>query len=198
MPFDPTKPVNGVLVDANFLRGQFNALNDRIDANPGITSAVVDSVTTVGPGQPAMVTVSVIGTVLHLSLVIPEGQPGLQGLQGIPGSPGQPFANVIIDGVNTVNSGEPASIWISFDGVNVHLVFNIPRGPQGEQGIQGPPGEVTNAAMEGVISSAIAGTANNTNAVATMDTPFVNDPASLADLELMRAKINEVILAARR
>jgi hypothetical protein len=194
MPFDPTKPVNGVLVDANFLRGQFNALNDRIDANLGITSVVVDSVITVGPGQPASATVSVIGTVLHISLSLPEG---LQGLQGIPGAQGPPFANAVIDSVNTLNPGEPASVWMSFDGSNVHFVFNIPRGAQGEQGIQGPPGEVTNAAMDGAIASAIAGTSNNTNAVPTMDTPFTNDP-TLADLELMRANYNALVLALRR
>ncbi len=34
MPFDPSKPVNGVLIDADFLRGQFNALNDKIEAVP--------------------------------------------------------------------------------------------------------------------------------------------------------------------
>ena len=73
------------------------------------------------------------------------------------------------------------------------VVFNIPRGAQGEQGIQGPPGEVTNAAMAGAIASAIAGTANNTNSVLTMDTPLA-DP----DSEALRLKINELILAQRR
>ena len=61
-------------------------------------------------------------------------------------------------------------------------------------GAQGAPGEVTNAAL----ASAIAGTSNNTNGVATLDTPFTNDPLSLADGELLRNKINELILAARR
>jgi hypothetical protein len=196
--FDPNFPTANTLADAVQVRGQFNSLKDLIDAIPGITAAVVDSVTTVGPGQPATVTVSVIGTVLHLSLALPEGQPGLQGLQGIPGSQGPPFANVIIDGVNTLNSGEPASVWISFDGVNVHLVFNIPRGPQGEQGIQGPPGEVTSVMMGGAIATAIAGTSNNTNSVPTMDTPFINDPATLADMELMRANYNALVTALRR
>ena len=192
--FDPNLPQANTLADAVQMRAQFNGLNDKIDAIPGITSAVVDSVTTVGPGQPATVTVSVIGTVLHLSLALPEGQPGLQGLQGTPGSPGPPFANAVIDSVNTLNPPEPASVFMSFDGTNVHFVFNIPRGAQGEQGIQGPPGEVTNAAL----ASAIAGTSNNTNAVATLDTPFTNDPPTLADMEVMRAKINELINAQRR
>jgi hypothetical protein len=200
MPFDPARPHDHATIEADELRAQFNGLKDIIDAIAagGITGAVVDSVTTLGPGQPASVTATLIGTVLHLSLAIPEGQPGLQGLQGTPGAPGQPFANVIIDGVNTLNSGEPASVWISFDGVNVHLVFNIPRGPQGEQGIQGPPGEVTNAAMASAIatavSTAIAGTSNNTNSVATMDTPFDDNPAA----EAIRQAFNALVLTLRR
>ena len=45
---------------------------------------------------------------------------------------------------------------------------------------------------------AINGTSAVSNAVATLDTPFVNDPPTLADMELMRAKMNELILALRR
>jgi hypothetical protein len=81
-----------------------------------------------------------------------------------------------------------------------------PPGPQGEQGPegpsgappgpQGPPGadgEVTNAAIVTAIDAAIAGTSNNTNAVATLDTPF-GDP----EMEAIREKLNEMILTARR
>ena len=48
------------------------------------------------------------------------------------------------------------------------------------------------------LASAISGTSNNTNAVSPLDTPFTNDPPTLADMELMRAKFNEWVLAARR
>ena len=34
--------------------------------------------------------------------------------------------------------------------------------------------------------------------MATLDTPFATDPPTLADLELMRAKVNELITARRR
>jgi len=44
----------------------------------------------------------------------------------------------------------------------------------------------------------LAASSNNTNAVATLDTPFANDPPTLADLEVLRAKQNEVIFALRR
>jgi hypothetical protein len=43
------------------------------------------------------------------------------------------------------------------------------------------------------LNSAISGTSNNTNGVATLDTPFA-DP----DLEALRQKLNEFLLAARR
>src|SRR6185436_18013107 len=101
----------------------------------------------------------VIGTVLHLSLALPQGLPGVAGLQG------PPFANVVIDSITTLDPGANAAVFVYFDGTLVHLSFGIPRGMHGEQGIQGPPGEVTNAAL----ATAIAGTANNTNSVATLD-----------------------------
>ncbi len=48
------------------------------------------------------------------------------------------------------------------------------------------------------LNTAIQGTSANTNAVTTLDTPFANDPLTLADLELLRAKVNELILNGRR
>jgi len=188
--FDPNLPQANTLADAVQMRAQFNGLKTLIDAIPGITAAVVDTVTTVGPGQPATVMLSLTGTVLHMSLTLPEGQPGLP---GIPGLQGPPFANVVIDSITTLDPGTNASVFVYFDGTLVHLSFAIPRGMQGEQGIQGPPGEVTNAAMAGAIAAAVAGTANNTNAVARLDTPLA-DP----DSETLRLKINELILAQRR
>ena len=71
------------------------------------------------------------------------------------------------------------------------LIDAVPAGPQGPQG---DPGEVSNAALD----AAIAGTSANTNAVATLDTPFANDPPTLADMEVLRAKVNETILNGRR
>ena len=68
-----------------------------------------------------------------------------------------------------------------------------PANIQGIPGPQGLPGEVTSAAL----ASAIAGT-SATNGVSTLDVAFTNDPLSLADGELLRAKINELINAMRR
>ena len=151
MPYDPTKPVNGTLVDADFLRDQFHGMKDLIDAVPGITAVQVDAVNTLPAGQPASVTASIVSGVLHLAFDIPSGNDGSQGQPGNNGNDGQ-------------------------------------MGPPGQQG------EVTNAAL----ATAIAATSANSNAVATLDTPFINDPPTLADMETMRAKINELLLAMRR
>ena len=48
------------------------------------------------------------------------------------------------------------------------------------------------------LAMSISGTSSNSNAVATLDTPFVNAPPTLADMETIRAKLNELITALRR
>ena len=68
------------------------------------------------------------------------------------------------------------------------------NGTNGNDGAMGPQGEVTNVAL----AAAIAGTSANTNAIPTLDTPFANDPPTLADMELMRASYNALVLALRR
>jgi hypothetical protein len=77
--FDPALPEDGALVVAGVLRDQFNGLAGMIDAVPTITSAVVDAVNTLPAGDPAEVSVSVIGDVLHLTFGIPMGQSGPPG-----------------------------------------------------------------------------------------------------------------------
>jgi hypothetical protein len=48
--------------------------------------------------------------------------------------------------------------------------------------------------MAGAISTAIAGTSNNTNAIPTMDTPFADNP----DAETLRLAFNALVLGLRR
>ena len=74
------------------MRSQFNGLKDLIDAASGVTSVVIDSVTTLPPGSLAAVSASVVGTQLHFSFELPQGQdgaPGQEGPQGIPGEVSQ-------------------------------------------------------------------------------------------------------------
>lgn len=54
------------------------------------------------------------------------------------------------------------------------------------------------AAMNAGDEAVLAASSNNSNAVATLDTPFANDPPTLADLEVLREKVNEMLLAMRR
>jgi len=107
--FDPSKPADHSPNSSAEMRAQLTGLKELIDGVPGITDAVVDSVTTVGPGQPAAVTLSIIGTVLHLSVALPEGQPGQQGLPGEPGGSGAEGAAalvaVTVPGTHAVGTG---------------------------------------------------------------------------------------------
>lgn len=131
---------------------------------------------------------------------MPAGPPGVQGPQGdqgdpgppgVPGPQGPPFAQAMVDQVFTVDPGQSASVTSYFDGNNVHLSFGIPRG---QDGPPGPPGSVSVSDL----NNAVAGTSNNSNSVATLDAPFTNDPPTLADIEQLREKINELITALRR
>ena len=173
--FDPTKPATGSPDSSAEMRDQLNGLKDLIDAIPA------------GPQ----------GNDGTQGLQGVPGVDGAQGPQGIPGPPGPSVAGAVVDGVSTLAPGSSASVSTGFDGTNVHFSFGIPRGDngaQGNDGTQGPPGEVSSA----VLLAAVAGTSANTNGVNTLDTPFTNDPPTLADIEVLRAKINELITALRR
>jgi hypothetical protein len=98
MPFDPNKPANNSPNSSAEMRAQLNGLKDLIDALPtgaGITGAVIESVTTLPPGNPASATVSLVGSELRFTFALPEGavgpvgQTGNDGQQGPQGPPGE-------------------------------------------------------------------------------------------------------------
>ena len=227
MPFDPAQPANNSALVSQVIRDQLVALFALIQTipsgpqgpqgndgaqGPPFAQAVIDAVNTLNSGDSATVSVSFDGTNVHFMFGIPrgndgtagsngsdgaQGQPGNNGSDGVTGPQGPPFAQAVVDAVNTLNPGDNASVSVSFDGSNVRFTFGIPRGADGTNGgdgAQGPPGEISQAQLD----NAISGTSNNTNAVSTLDTPFTNDPPTLADMELMRAKVNELILNGRR
>jgi hypothetical protein len=154
MPYDPNIPATNAEATSAMFRSQFNGLKDLIDAVSGVTSAQVDAVTTLPPGSPANVAVSVSAGVLHLSFEIPEGiqgEPGSTGSTGSSGSTGPegpPFTNFMVDGVTTLDPGEPATVTANFNGSAVQLSFGIPRGNDGSEGAPGPP--FANAVVDGV------------------------------------------------
>ena len=218
--YDPNFPASNADLESLPFRNQFQGLKAEIDAKQSITSVQIDAVNTLNPGEPATASLTLSGSVLHLTLGIPRGNDGAQGQtgatggtgndggqgpQGIAGPPGQPFAIATVDSVTTLPPGSPATASASFDGSTVHLTFGLPSGPQGEPGIngnngqdgapgiQGPPGEVTNAAL----ATAIQGTSNNTNGVATLNL-VVSDPPTQAEVQSVANKLDEIILALRR
>ena len=77
--FDPTLPQENTEIDAAQMRSQLNGLKALIDAILTVNAAQIDSVTTLPPGDPAAVTVSVTGNTLHFTFAIPQGEPGTPG-----------------------------------------------------------------------------------------------------------------------
>ena len=182
--FDPSYPPTNAPLESAPMRAQLNSLKDLIDAVPAVTDAVVDGVTTLTPAEPAQATVSFDGTQLHFTFAIPRG---------IDGASAAPITTFIIDAVNMLPPDDPPSANATFDGGAVHLVFNLPRGLTGSDGIQGPPGEVTNAAL----AAAINGTSSNSNAVDLI--PFTaNGTYDVYQQEAIINKLNELINALRR
>ena len=80
----------------------------------------------------------------------------------------------------------------------MRFTFGIPRGSDGATGATGQNGEVTQVDLSNALQNTLAQTSNNSNGVGTLDTPFSNDPPTLADLEMMRQAYNDLVLALRR
>ena len=106
MPFDSTRPPDHATIEADELRNQFNALNDKIDAVPA--------------GPPGADGTN--GT---------NGTDGATGAPGAPGAQGPPFASAVVDAVNTLPPASDATVTTSFDGNNVRFTFGLPRGADG-------------------------------------------------------------------
>jgi hypothetical protein len=181
---------------------------------PPFAQAVVDAVNTLNPGDPATVGVSFDGSDVRFTFGIPrgndgsngndggpgpEGPPGTNGSDGEPGPEGPqgpPFAQAVVDGVTTLDPGQPATVETNFDGSNVRFTFGIPRGndgTNGTDGTQGPPGEVNEAQL----SSAISGTSNNSNAVGTFN-QSADANYNPTQMQALMDKMDELITALRR
>jgi hypothetical protein len=190
MPFDPSKPANNSPLVSQVVRDQFNALKALVDAIVTIVAAQIDAVNTLNPGDPAMVSVSVVGDTLHFTFAIPRGNDGAQGTQGDPGGPGPvgpqgpPFAQAIVDAVNTLTPGSPATVSVTFDGTNVRFTFGIPAGQ---------PGEVTTAALD----AAIATTALNPSGIGPFTGTF-SDPPMQAEMQAFAAYVESLRTATVR
>jgi hypothetical protein len=87
MPFDPSLPAPNSPLESQVIRDQFQALFNLINNIATVNAAQVDATTTLPPGDPASVSVSVVGDTLHLTFGIPQGVDGPQGNDG-PEGPG--------------------------------------------------------------------------------------------------------------
>ena len=159
---------------------------------PAFTSFVVDAVNTLPPGNPATVTTVFDGTNVRFTFGIPQGPQGNQGNNGFDGATGAQgptgpaFTSFVVDAVNTLAAGQPATVTVGFNGTNVGFTFGIPQGPEGAQGIQGVPGP-----------SDLSGTSNNSNGVAALGLA-VSDPPTQAQMQAIANKLDELIAALRR
>ena len=195
--FDPNLPQENTVADAAQMRSQFNGLKALIDAMSSITAAQVDGVNTLPAGSAAQVNVNVSGGTLHFSFSIPQGNDGPQGQQGNDGQQGPPFANAVVDSVNTLPPGSPATVGVSFDGSNVRFTFGIPQGNDGPTGATGQPGEVTQTDLNNGLLNNLSQCSNNSNGVSTLgqgaDSSY--NPGQMQDLI---NKVDELINALRR
>jgi hypothetical protein len=175
---------------------------------PPFSQGVVDGVSTLNPGDPATVSVSFDGSNVRFTFGIPRGSDGVNGTngsdgsQGPPGNPGNdgapgpqgpPFAQAVVDGVTTLNPGDPATVQTSFDGSNVRFTFGIPRGNDGMNGAQGPPGEVSQTDLNNGLLNTLNQCSNVSNGVSTITNGYTDPEA-----EELRQKVNELIAALRR
>ena len=227
MSFDPNKPVEGTEVDAVELRSQFNGLKALIDAIPtgekgdkgdpgeqgpqgpvGSDGTSIIGVSADGSGG-LVVSFSNGGSAGPFALPSgpqgeqgPQGQPGEQGSQGPQGQSGEQgsqgpagtgIASVYADANNNVmvqlTDGTTSGPYTLASGPKGDPGDKGDKGDTGEQGPQGPAGEVSAAQLGEALNAA----SSNSNSVATLDSPM-SDP----DMETLRLKLNELIVALRR
>ncbi len=141
---------------------------------PPFATALVDSTTTLDPGNPATVSASFDGSNVHFAFGIPrgaDGGPGAPGTNGTDGATGPQGAQ-----------GPPGN-----DGATGAT------GPAGADGIQGIPGEVSLSQL----NTAISTTAASANAVTALGLT-ISDPPTQSEMQQVVAKIDELIAALHR
>ncbi len=203
--FDPTLPAENSPPQSAVMRSQLTSLKALIDALAAITAAQVDGVVTVPPGDPAGASVTLNGGTLHFSFSLPQGGDGADGMNGSNGSDGAPgpqggdgpqgppFAQAVVDGVNTLDPWQNASVDVSYDGSNVHFTFSIPRGNDGANGSDGQPGEVSNQQL----TDAIAGTAQNPAGVSPLGFS-ISDPPTQSEVQAILGAYNTLLASLQR
>ena len=108
-----------------------------------------------------------------------------------------------VDATNTLPPGSLATATAVVVSGILRLTFGIPQGVQGEQGIQGPegqtgpPGEVTYAALNSAIETALQLTSNNSNGVGHLGM-IADGSYQQWQMQALIDKLDELINALRR
>jgi hypothetical protein len=103
----------------------------------------------------------------------------------------------VVDSVNTLPPGGPATVGVSFDGSNVRFTFGIPQGNDGPTGAAGQPGEVTQTDLNNGLLNNLSQCSANSNGVGTLGQSADGsyNPSQIQDLI---NKMDELINALRR
>ena len=198
MPFDPTLPAEHADLDAGVVRAQLNALHQDIQIIPQGPAGPPGPQGPAGPpgadglaGPPGPAGVDGAagppGPPGSSGSDGVAGPPGIDGAAGPPGPQGPVFGNAVVDATTTLQPGDPATVGSSFDGTTVHFTFGIPAG------IQGAPGEVSQAQL----TAAIADTARNPAALSPLSfTPRA--PPTQGDVQALLDAHNALLAALLR
>jgi hypothetical protein len=102
-----------------------------------------------------------------------------------------------VDGVTTLPPGDPAAASVTVIGTTLHFTFQL---PQGAAGTQGPPGEVTQSALDAAVFSLgeqISQCALDPISVGPLF-PTVSDPPTQAEVQSIADRLDELIGAIKR
>ena len=122
-------------------------------------------------------------------------------IDAVPGVTG-----AVIDEVNTLPPGDPATVAVSLTGTTLHFTFGIPEGVQGDEGTsgsdgpegpEGPPGEVSQQTLDDAIAAMTADSSANSNGVDLLEVT-VSEPPYQSEVQDIANKLDELISALRR
>ena len=107
-----------------------------------------------------------------------------------------------VDTTNTGPPGSSAGASVSLSGGVLHFNFDV---PQGVDGLQGPPGEVTQSQLSNdlvntqnaAVNTALGLSSANSNGVSLLS-GTVSNPPTQAEVQENRDRLNELINALRR
>ena len=103
----------------------------------------------------------------------------------------------VVDAVNTLPPGDPATVSLNVVANTLHFTFGIPQGHDGQQGPQGLPGEVSQTDLNNAAQNMLMQSSANSNGVGSIamnaDVNYDHN-----QLQAVINKLDELINALRR